>query len=221
MSTSGRRVVRKKNSRPNWRVIRYCDDFVVLVDGCRSDVEALHEEIAHVLTPMGLRLSQPRLGLCIWARGSISWGSTSSGAAKQGRASGMSTPSSVTGLSRSLKDKIRALTNRTSQQDPRAVLIRLGQIMRGWANYFKHAVCKKHSRLHRELRMAQGDPLVDGTVSLEVEGRPPAPHRPHRTVAQTLGRRDRPVQTSPRSRSPDTATEATRSPAPGPVPNHA
>src|SRR6266480_3697237 len=56
MSTSGRRVVRKKN-RPNWRVIRYCDDFVVLVDGCRSDVEALHEEIAHVLTPMGLRLS--------------------------------------------------------------------------------------------------------------------------------------------------------------------
>jgi putative transposase len=39
-------------------------------------------------------------------------------------------------------NKIRALTNRTSQQDPRAVLIRLGQIMRGWASYFKHAVCK-------------------------------------------------------------------------------
>ena len=43
---------------------------------------------------------------------------------------------------RSLKAKIRALTNRTSQQHPRAVLIRLNQIMRGWANYFKHAVCK-------------------------------------------------------------------------------
>ena len=42
--------------------------------------------------------------------------------------------------------------------------------------------------------MAQGNPLVDGTVSLEVEGRPPAPHRPHRTVAQTLGRRARTVQ---------------------------
>ena len=25
MLTSGRRVVRKRNSRPNWRVIRYCD----------------------------------------------------------------------------------------------------------------------------------------------------------------------------------------------------
>lgn len=43
---------------------------------------------------------------------------------------------------RQLKDKIRALTNRTSQQNPRDVLIRLNQIMRGWANYFKHAVCK-------------------------------------------------------------------------------
>jgi hypothetical protein len=35
-----------------------------------------------------------------------------------------------------------ALTNRTSQQNPRDVLIRLNQIMRGWANFFKHAVCK-------------------------------------------------------------------------------
>ncbi|MFJ1615884.1 group II intron maturase-specific domain-containing protein [Streptomyces sp. NPDC088251] len=43
---------------------------------------------------------------------------------------------------RQLKDKIRALTNRTSQQNPRDVLIRLNQIMRGWANYFEHAVCK-------------------------------------------------------------------------------
>ena len=43
---------------------------------------------------------------------------------------------------RSLKVKIRALTNRTSQQDPRPVLIRLNQVMRGWSNYFRHAVCK-------------------------------------------------------------------------------
>jgi RNA-directed DNA polymerase len=41
-----------------------------------------------------------------------------------------------------VKDKVRALTRRTSQQPPRFVLIRLNQIMRGWANYFKHAVCK-------------------------------------------------------------------------------
>ena len=43
---------------------------------------------------------------------------------------------------RSLKAKIRALTYRTSQQNPSSVLIRLNQIMRGWASYFRHAVCK-------------------------------------------------------------------------------
>ena len=49
-----------------------------------------------------------------------------------------------------MKAKIRALTSRTSQQNPRDVLIRLNQIMRGWANYFKHAVCKHtlHSLAH-------------------------------------------------------------------------
>ncbi len=43
---------------------------------------------------------------------------------------------------RQLKDKIRALTNRTSQQDPGTVLKRINSILRGWVNYFKHAVCK-------------------------------------------------------------------------------
>src|SRR4029077_8489507 len=43
---------------------------------------------------------------------------------------------------RQVKAKIRALTRRTSQQNLRDVLIRLAQIMRGWANYFQHAVCK-------------------------------------------------------------------------------
>ena len=38
-----------------------------------------------------------------------------------------------------------------------------------------------------ELRVAQGDPLVDGTAPLEVERRTQAPHRPHRPVAQALG----------------------------------
>ena len=46
---------------------------------------------------------------------------------------------------RTVKAKIRALTHRTSQQDLAYVLTRLGQIMRGWANYFKYAVAKAPS----------------------------------------------------------------------------
>jgi len=43
---------------------------------------------------------------------------------------------------RSVRAKIRALTHKTSQWDLAQVLTRLRQIMRGWANYFKHAVVK-------------------------------------------------------------------------------
>ncbi|MFD2414902.1 group II intron maturase-specific domain-containing protein [Amycolatopsis pigmentata] len=42
----------------------------------------------------------------------------------------------------SLKTKIRALTHRGSQQNPEYVITRLNQILRGWSNYFKHAVAK-------------------------------------------------------------------------------
>lgn len=52
----------------------------------------------------------------------------------------MSTCSSPT--VRSLKDKIRALTSRLSQQPHRDVLIRLNRIMRGWPSYFRYAVAK-------------------------------------------------------------------------------
>ena len=94
---------------------------------------------------------------------------------------------------RQLKDKIRALTNRTSQQDPGTVLIedqpdpaRLGQLLQARG-------VQDHLEGPGPVRMATGDQLVDGAASLEVEGRPPTLHRPQRPVAQALGGRDRTV----------------------------
>jgi RNA-directed DNA polymerase len=57
MATERRRERRRLKDLPNWRIVRYADDFVILVHGTGQDTEALREEIAHVLLPMGLRLS--------------------------------------------------------------------------------------------------------------------------------------------------------------------
>ena len=57
MATTSSRARRRRKDLPNWRVVRYADDFVVLVHGTRADVEALREDVAHVLAPLGLRLS--------------------------------------------------------------------------------------------------------------------------------------------------------------------
>src|SRR5690349_18665060 len=60
MSTQMRRKTRVAKNLPNWRLVRYADDFVVLVRGERHHAEALRDDIAEVLAPMGLRLSQTK-----------------------------------------------------------------------------------------------------------------------------------------------------------------
>ena len=142
MSTPGRRAVRRRKGQPSWRVVRYADDFVVLVDGRRSDVTAVHEEIATVLAPLGLRLSPAKTRIVHMSEGFDFLGFRIQWRRKRGTGKWYVYTFIADRPIRSLKDKIRALTNRTSQQDPGTVLIRLNQIMRGWANYFKHAVCK-------------------------------------------------------------------------------
>jgi RNA-directed DNA polymerase len=55
MSTNGKRAYRRSKGAPTWRIVRYADDFVVLVHGSREDTEALREDVAAVLAPLGLR----------------------------------------------------------------------------------------------------------------------------------------------------------------------
>ena len=43
-----------------YRLVRYADDFVVLVAGTRQHAHALRAEVAAVLAPMGLRLSEEK-----------------------------------------------------------------------------------------------------------------------------------------------------------------
>ncbi|MCO6003466.1 hypothetical protein NE236_00555 [Actinoallomurus purpureus] len=44
MSTESRRATRRRKYLPNWRIVRYADDFVVMVHGTRQDTEAVREE---------------------------------------------------------------------------------------------------------------------------------------------------------------------------------
>jgi RNA-directed DNA polymerase len=60
MSTLGKRAYRRSRGRPRWRIVRFADDFVILVHGTREHAEALREDVAAVLAPLGLRLSQAK-----------------------------------------------------------------------------------------------------------------------------------------------------------------
>jgi RNA-directed DNA polymerase len=142
MSTSAQRRSRRCKDLPNWRLVRYADDFVVLTDGSEDHLQELREHVAHLLAPLGLRLSEAKTRIVHMSEGFDFLGFHIQWKRKRGTNKWDVYTFIANRPFRSVKAKIRALTPRTSQQDLRAVLIRINQITRGWANYFKHAVAK-------------------------------------------------------------------------------
>jgi group II intron reverse transcriptase/maturase len=58
MGTTWQRAKRRQQGLGTWRLVRFADDFVIMVNGTRAHAEALREEAAAVLAPMGLRLAE-------------------------------------------------------------------------------------------------------------------------------------------------------------------
>ncbi|WP_245993466.1 group II intron reverse transcriptase/maturase [Nocardioides immobilis] len=143
MSTSYRRQVRKRKDLPNWRLVRYADDFVVLTDGTDQHLTELREEIAQVLAPLGLRFSATKTRIVHMSQGFDFLGFRIQWKRKRGTNKWYVYTFIADRPFRSVKAKIRALTPRTSQHDLRALLIRINQITRGWTNYFKHAIAQR------------------------------------------------------------------------------
>ncbi len=115
---------------------------MILVHGTRGDTEALREDVARVLAPMGLRLSPAKTQVVHMGDGFGFLGFRIRWKRKRGTSKWYVYTFIDDRPVRSLKAKIRALTHKTSQQDLAYVLTRLGQMMRGWAMYFRHAVAK-------------------------------------------------------------------------------
>lgn len=150
MSTDYQRRRRRCKDLPNWRLVRYADDFVVLTDGTESHLQDLREDIAQVLAPLGLRFSTTKTRIVHMSQGFDFLGFRIQWKRKRGTTKWHVYTFIGDRPFRSVKAKIRALTPRTSQQELRAVLIRVNQITRGWANYFKHAIAKRvFSKLHQ------------------------------------------------------------------------
>jgi RNA-directed DNA polymerase len=70
---------RRRRGEATYRLIRYADDFVIVVHGTKTHAETLRDQAAAVLAPMGLRLSAAKTKICHIDRASISSASASSG----------------------------------------------------------------------------------------------------------------------------------------------
>jgi RNA-directed DNA polymerase len=141
MGSTGRRNYRRGKGLPTWRIVRYADDFVVLVFGQENDVVALREDIATVLTPLGLRLSETKTRMVHMADGFDFLGFRIQWKRKRGTNQWYVYTFIADRPLKAVKAKIRAMTHRVSQANPRTIVARINQILRGWANYFRYAVC--------------------------------------------------------------------------------
>jgi RNA-directed DNA polymerase len=144
MGTKWRRERRKKNGQGNWRLVRYCDDFVLMVAGDRHQAEALREEVSAVLASLGLRLAPEKTQVVhIEHEGFTFLGFDIRKMRKRGSSKYhvYTTPSKK--AIASIKDKVKAKTYRSTRHMNLDQVIRsLNRLLAGWANYFRHGVSK-------------------------------------------------------------------------------
>ncbi len=135
------RVKHRRRGGAVMRLVRYADDFVVMIAGQRSDAEALWDEVGSVLSPMGLRLSESKTRVCHidegfdflgWRIQRKAWRS------RTGKKAVYTYPSKK--ALASIVDKVRTLTRRARHRTLADLLHRLNPVLRGWCTYFRHGV---------------------------------------------------------------------------------
>jgi RNA-directed DNA polymerase len=144
MSPPWRRQQRRRKGLPNYRLVRYADDFVVLVHGTRSDAEAIRDGIGELLADklkmtlsaektlithiddgfdfLGFRIQRKRRG--------------------DGRHVVLTYPSKA--ALAAVCEKIKKATGRGTTSLRLADVLRVvNPILRGWAAYFRYGASKK------------------------------------------------------------------------------
>jgi RNA-directed DNA polymerase len=135
------RAKRRKAGVPAYRLVRYADDFVVMVGGTRQHAEALWDETSKVLAPIGLRLSEEKTRVCHIDEGFDFLGFRIQRRSWRGRTGkrAVYTYPSKKALA-SVMDKVRTITRRRKHRTLADLLRLLNRVLRGWCNYFRHGV---------------------------------------------------------------------------------
>jgi RNA-directed DNA polymerase len=141
--SSSARCRRHERGLATYRLVRYADDFVVMVSGTRQHAEALRDEVAVILSPMGLRLSEEKTTIVSIDEGFDFLGFRIQRQIKQGtNLRCVYTWPSRKALA-SITAKVKAITRQGTHQSLADLLRQLNLALRGWTSYFRHGVSKE------------------------------------------------------------------------------
>lgn len=133
---------RWRHGLPNYRLVRYADDWCLVVSGSRADAEALREEIADVLSTIGLRLSREKTLITHISEGLDFLGWRIQRHRKRGTSKHFVYLYPAKKTLRAIMAKVKTLCRQDLRQSLDDLLRRLNSVLRGWTAYFKHGSSK-------------------------------------------------------------------------------
>jgi RNA-directed DNA polymerase len=143
MASDHDRKRRRRRGEPMYRLVRYADDFVVLVSGTKAQAEALKVDIAAVLSTMGLRLSAEKTGVCHIDEGFDFLGFRIQRQVKRGSNKEFVYSWPCKQALASIMAKIKAITRQGTNNPLSTLLRQINAALRGWTVYFRHGVSKQ------------------------------------------------------------------------------
>jgi RNA-directed DNA polymerase len=153
------RSERKRKGHGTWRLVRYADDFVVMVSGERRHAEALRADVTAVLAPLGLRLAEEKTRVVHIDEGFDFLSFTIRRMRKRGTSKYYVYTVPSKKAIQAIKGKMSAKTYRSARhQDPATLITSISRALTGWAGYFRHGVSKAvfsaidHHTWHRIVR---------------------------------------------------------------------
>jgi len=134
------RLTRRRHGLPNYRLSRYADDWCLVVSGTKADAEALREEVAGVLSTMGLRLSEEKTLITHIDEGLDFLGWHIQRRRKRGtsRCYVYTYPSHK--AVKAVTGKVKARCRQNLNLPLETLLRQLNPVLRGWTAYFRPGV---------------------------------------------------------------------------------
>ena len=140
MASRTQRATRRNHGHATYRLVRYADDFVVLVAGTRDHAEQLRGEVEQVLAPMGLRLSEAKTGVVHIDEGFDFLGFRIQRQTKEGTNKRFVYTFPAKKALASITRKVKTITRQGTNNALSDLLRQLNAVLRGWTNYFRHGV---------------------------------------------------------------------------------
>jgi RNA-directed DNA polymerase len=137
------RAKRRRRGLPNYRLIRYADDWCLAVSGTREQAQALRTEAAEVLSTMGLRLSPEKTLITHIDEGLDFLGWRIQRHRKRGTTKHYVYNYPAKKALRAVTAKIKALCWQDKNLPLAVLLHRLNPMLRGWTAYFRYGCSSK------------------------------------------------------------------------------